>query len=315
MAISPARIAAFEILLRVETQEAFASELLHSERVTRLSSPDRNLATQIVMGTLRWQSRLDSELGKFTSGRNEIAKLDAEVRTALRIAVFQLRFLDRIPQSAAVNDSVALVKRARKTSAAGLVNAVLRKLEPGRFPEPQTLASAVEIAGTFAHPLWMVERWAAAFGIERTKAICEADQQQPQMSLRFPTEREQALELEAELLAAGVQLEPGRLVTSARRLVSGDVTATAAFRERRIAIQDEASQLVAAMVGRGERILDCCAAPGGKTSVMAANNPQASIVAAELHPARARVMREMITAKNVQVIAADVTSLEGGAGF
>src|SRR4051812_32943710 len=115
MAISPARTAAFTVLLRVETQDAYAAELLHSESVSRLDPRDRNLAMQIVMGTLRWQSRLDAELSQFTSGKNEISRLDAEVRTALRMAAFQLRHLDRVPVSAAVNDSVELVKRARKS--------------------------------------------------------------------------------------------------------------------------------------------------------------------------------------------------------
>jgi 16S rRNA (cytosine967-C5)-methyltransferase len=105
------------------------------------------------------------------------------------------------------------------------------------------------------------------------------------------------------------------LLSNARRVISGDVTSTAAFRERRIAIQDESSQLVAALVGKGERILDCCAAPGGKTSAIAERNPQAEIVAAELHPQRARLMRELVTAKNVEVKLADVTKFDTAASF
>src|ERR1044072_6566197 len=122
MPIAPARLSAFQVLLRVETQDAFASELLHSEQIAKLSPQDRNLTTQIVMGTLRWQARLDSQLRPFLTGRNYTGTLDAEVRSALRMAVFQLRFLDRVPASAVVNDAVALVKKAGKISAAALVN-------------------------------------------------------------------------------------------------------------------------------------------------------------------------------------------------
>src|SRR5881275_2786375 len=101
MPISPARLAAFQVLLRVETQSAYAAELLHSESISKLSPQDRNLATQIAMGVLRWQSLLDDELRHFLSGKNDVVKLDAEVRISLCMAVFQLRFLDRVPASAA----------------------------------------------------------------------------------------------------------------------------------------------------------------------------------------------------------------------
>ena len=315
MPISPARVAAFQVLLRVETQSAYAAELLHSENISRLSAQDRNLAMQVVMGVLRWQSRLDDELRQFVSGKNDVAKLDAEVRISLRMAVFQLRSLDRVPMSAVVNDSVDLVKRAGKTSAASLVNAVLRKVKPAHFEVPVEMSSAAAIADAFAHPLWMVERWVTKFGMEKTRAVCEANQQQPQTALRFPIEPAEIKQLDKELAGAGVMIIPGALLTSARRVVSGDVTAMAASRERRVAVQDEASQLVAALVGKGEHILDCCAAPGGKTQVIAERNPQAQIVAAELHPQRARMMREMVTAKNVEVVAQDVTTLKAGQMF
>ena len=311
MAISPARTAAFDALLRVQTEEAYASELLHADKISRSSERDRNLATQIVMGVLRWQSRLDDGLRPFAAGRNDIAKLDDEVLIALRMAAFQLMFLDRVPVNAAVNDSVELVKRARKSSAAPFVNAVLRKVSAAPKRVEANLDSVEAISQALAHPLWLVERWAKCFGLDATRRICEADQEVPTTSLRMPFDSAEAAAINAELRAAGVELEAGRLMANARRVIRGDVTAAAAFRERRVAIQDEASQLVAALVGQGERILDCCAAPGGKTSAIAAQNPQAEIVAAELHPHRARLLREMVSAKNVEVVAADVTGLQG----
>src|SRR6185369_5158220 len=113
----------FDILLRVETEDAYASELLHSSILDKLSPPDRGLATEIVMGTLRWQGQLDLQAGHYTDTR--VAKLDAEVRIALRMAMYQRNHLARVPEHAILNDSVELVKRARKRSAAGFVNAVL----------------------------------------------------------------------------------------------------------------------------------------------------------------------------------------------
>src|SRR5664279_5291573 len=130
MPVSPARAAAFDILLRVEQQDAYASELLHSDRLDRLSPADRGLCTEIVMGVLRWRSRLDSAIG--AQSARPLNRLDPQVVTALRIAAYQLLYLSRVPAHAVINDSVDLVKRARKVSAAPFVNAVLRKLSsPG----------------------------------------------------------------------------------------------------------------------------------------------------------------------------------------
>src|SRR3974390_1775492 len=183
MPVSAARAAAFDVLLRVETQDAYASDLLHSVRPHQLSPADRGLATELVMGTLRWQSRLDSSIAANSS--RAIAKLDTQVLIALRIAVYQLMFLDRVPARAAINESVELVKRARKTSAAPFVNAVLRKLA-NLQTEPETSpATPAELASQFAHPLWLVERWVSKFGFEHAAAICRYDQQIPSTSIRL----------------------------------------------------------------------------------------------------------------------------------
>jgi 16S rRNA (cytosine967-C5)-methyltransferase len=308
MAASPARIAAFNILLRVETQNSYAVEFLHSEAVSRLSPADRNLTMQLVMGVLRWQSRLDAEISEVATGKN--SKLDPEVRIALRLGVFQMRFLERIPESAAVNESVELVKRARKRSAVPFVNAVLRKIAKTPAPSaPQKFDSTKDLADWFSHPRGLVEGWIESFGLENAMRICEQNQATPQTSIRLNVSGAAAEALVAELAAEKVELAPGALLSSARRVISGDITRTPAFRERRIVIQDEASQLIAALVGRGGRILDCCAAPGGKTSAIALRNPTAEIIAAELHPQRALMMQKFISAPNVKVITADATSL------
>ncbi len=120
---------------------------------------------------------------------------------------------------------------------------------------------------------------------------------------------------EAELRLDGIDLAPGQLLASARRVRAGNVSGTRAFAEGRVAIQDEASQLVALLVGTGSRILDCCAAPGGKTRVLAERNPEASIVALELHAHRARLLRKLVPASNVEVINSDVLDFKTSTGF
>jgi 16S rRNA (cytosine967-C5)-methyltransferase len=224
----------------------------------------------------------------------------------LRMAAYQLLYLDRVPEHAVVHESVELVKRARKTSAVPFVNAVLRKLagKPNHTGATEEATSLEEVASSSAHPQWLVERWIRIFGLPIARQICNYDQQIPAASISL-TNAETASQLESQ----GVKLAPGNILTSARRVVAGDITGTQAFREGHIAIQDEASQLVALLVGRGSRILDCCAAPGGKTRLLAERNPDATIVAVELHPHRARLLRKLVPAKNVQVITADIRGI------
>jgi len=312
MPVSPARTAAFDILLRVERQDAYASELLHSSRLEPLGPADRALAMEIVMGVLRWRSRLDEDIVR--AAARPLHKLDLEVLTALRMAAYQLLYLQRVPAHAATNDSVELVKRARKRSAAPFVNAVLRRMAVGAIP-PKTADAGCgtrssELSHEFAHPKWLVERWAAEFGQQRAAAICRYDQQVPATAIRVDDAA-----VEAALRSEGIELAAGALVASARVVVAGDIAQTRAFHDGRVFIQDEASQLVALLVGTGSRLLDCCAAPGGKTAAIAARNPTAQIIAAEIHTHRARLLRERVRAANVEVINADALTLTASAKF
>ena len=300
-----AREAAFTILLRVERESSYAVELLHSSLVEGLSLVDRNLAQEIVMGVLRWQSLLDESFAGLL--QKPLSKLDLEVAIALRMASYQLAFLDRIPAHAIVNETVELVKKSGKRSASGLVNAVTRKLAAQR---DTLLTKGSGLAHDFAHPQWLVERWVAQFGREKTHAICAYDQQVPATALRIT-----APEQEDALRGEGVHLAPGALMKNARIVTSGDVTNTKLLAGGQIAIQDEGSQLVAALVGEGSRILDCCAAPGGKTAAIAMAQPHSRIFATDIHPHRARVLRKIASQPNVHVLAADARQLPFTADF
>jgi 16S rRNA (cytosine967-C5)-methyltransferase len=311
--VSPARAAAFDILMRVEQTDAFAADLLHSSRLDRLSPADRALCTEIAMGVLRWRSALDEALAQHSSQRLE--RLDLEVRTALRIAAYQLGYLERVPVQAAVNESVELVKRARKRSAAAYVNAVLRKMRTARQRTGAKGDSPDEIARLLAHPKWLVTRWAGEYGLEVARRICEWDQTRPATAVRLPSHAEPRQQVLRELQDGGIELSPGALLGSARIVCKGDVTKSAAFRERRIHVQDEVSQLVALLVGRGQRILDCCAAPGGKTAAIAEHNPGSAVLAVDVHEHRARLVRRLVPAANVSVIAADAVHLPVASNF
>jgi 16S rRNA (cytosine967-C5)-methyltransferase len=308
MPASPARTAAFDILLRVEREFSYASELLHSNAYATLSTPDHALATELVMGVLRWRSLLDDKISSASS--QPLKKLDPEVLIALRLALYQFRYLDRVPRRAALHEGVELVKRARKRSAAPFVNAVLRKLS--KDPLCSSVPSVVNdfspqaVAAAYAHPAWLVERWTQAYGIAAAEQICRHDQTIPPTTLRLRTPH-----AEEELAAEGVSLEPGKFLSSARRVNSGDVTKTQSFHRAHAVIQDEASQLIAALAGPGhEQVLDCCAAPGGKTLAIADLNPEATITAVEIHPHRARQMQKRFPADTkVQTLVADARAL------
>lgn len=302
MAVSAARAAAFDILLRVQRDAAFASELLYSKKIDELSTADRGLTHEIVLGVLRWQSALDAWISPHLS--QPLNRLDREVLIALRIGAYQLRLLDRVPANAAVNESVELVKRARKRSAVPFTNAVLRKLGKDEASQP--------FAARDAHPEWLVDRWIANYGAVAAEAICGYDQQIPETSIRLPFDAARQKAVETELQRAGIALEPGRLLRVARRVVKGDVHHTQVFARGEVWIQDEASQLVALLAGRGECILDCCAAPGGKTSFLAESNPASKITALELHEQRAQLLRQRVRATNVEVQTADITAFAPG---
>jgi 16S rRNA (cytosine967-C5)-methyltransferase len=320
-AVSPARAAAFDILLRVERESSYASELLHSHTYDRLTTVDHSLVTELVMGVLRWRALLDSDIAK--SSAQPLSKLDLEILTSLRLAVYQLRWLTRIPARAAIHESVELVKRARKRSAAPFVNAVLRKMTtsiPSASEPAQpaiSAASAETLAVSSAHPLWLVERWAQAYGLDSAFRICQHDQSVPITTIRL-----RRVEADEQIRAEGIELAPGALLASARRVLQGDITRSAAFRSGLCVIQDEASQLVAALVGHGVDVLDCCAAPGGKTEAIADRNPRADVTAVDLHPHRARLLRRLLSAheaaaetRKIRIVAADARSLPFAAKF
>ena len=318
-AISPARKAAFHILLAVERGQDHADDLLRADAVNKLAPADRHLATALVLGVLRWQIFLDQLTRPLLKRPN--ARLDPEVLIALRLGVFQLRFLDRIPDHAAIDESVELTKKSGHRFAAGMVNAVLRNAARGTTAWGSPLEEdSGRLAAVQAHPAWLVERWALVYGAEAMQAICRHDQSQPRMTARMERPA-----VQDELSEAGIELAPGELLTAARTVVSGDVTATAAFREGRARVQDEGSQLIgelAAFAGKDsnqgqQKILDACAAPGGKTLILAERNSHAKIVACESSPRRFADLRKRLAAHadRVECRLADAAELEEEAVF
>jgi 16S rRNA (cytosine967-C5)-methyltransferase len=282
--ISPARLAAFNILQQVETG-AFSSVLLAAEE-PRLQPADRALCHELVLGVLRWQLRLDKIVEHFSKRR--IESLDPAVRIALRLGLYQLRYLTRIPASAAVNESVSLVRVARLSSATTFVNALLRRAIREEYDPAKAVSDPLErIAVETSHPVWLIDRWTKSFGVDEAEALAQANNLVPPTAFRIVSSKANESKVLSKLSAAGARLESSDVVEGAWRVSA----ATALLRELSAAgeiyLQDEASQLVAQIVDAkpGERVLDLCAAPGGKTTLIA-DRSGAMIVAGDRSAAR-----------------------------
>ena len=262
--IAPARSAAFEILTLVGANKGHSDELLHSPRTAALTPEDRNLATALVMGVLRWQIALDARLSKLLARPEQ--RLAEQVALALRMGAFQLLHMDRIPAHAVLNESVEMCRAAGQPHAAGMVNAVLRKLAAAQRPGTRIFESPAAFAERLGHPQWLVERWVAAYGREAALAICEYDQHEPQAGSLFPSH-----------LAGQPEPPP-----------------TAAHPSHAAPQMDDGSRLVAELAAaalpftgdRTPRVWDCCAAPGGKSLMLALRLPGAEILATDVSAKR-----------------------------
>ncbi|MFZ1701990.1 MAG: 16S rRNA (cytosine(967)-C(5))-methyltransferase RsmB [Pyrinomonadaceae bacterium] len=283
MKISPARLAAFEILRRIETERAYSSVLLPVFEAD-LGESDRRLCHELVLGTLRRQIYLDRVVESFAKGK----KLDIEVRLALRLGLYQLYFLDKIPQYSAINESVNLVQAARKTSAKGFVNAILRKASLGA-PKLAYANEIDRISVETSHPQWLVDKWITDLEIAEAEAVGKANNHSPNTAFRLlaaasDEARKFAGTAKQSEFVKGAYVANGQGSELNRLAVGGEIY-----------IQDEGSQMVARAieVPPNGRFLDVCAAPGGKTGLISLLNPTARMIAAgDIHRSRIQILRD-----------------------
>lgn len=304
------RVAAAWVLDRALSTRAPVDTFL-SGLLERFEPRDRSLLVELVLGSLRWLRRLDAVI--VGASHRELDAIDAALRSPLRIAAYQILFLDRIPTHAAVNEAVGHARRLTHRGGASFVNAVLRRIArsprladwPVREQDP-VRRMAIELS----HPEFLVRRWLERFGEDRTLAVLQADNRPKPLHLLAFCDRGGRELLAENLIDEGLEVDPSLLSPLGLVVRSGDALGTEAFRRGDLYVQDEASQ-VAALIPpprAGERVLDAAAAPGGKTFALLARESTVRLVAADADPARVHRLTENLRrlGRPVPVTVADV---------
>ena len=319
--IAPARVAAYDILVAVSSGRAdLPSAIAHSRDVLR-DDRDRSLAAEIGTGVQRWRAALDHVIA--TLARRPTDRLDPEVLEILRLGTYQLLHLSRVPASAVVDDAVKLTGKVGKRSASGFVNAVLRNVSrtrhalplPPRPTDPSNRDDALDyLSITTSHPRWLAARWFDRMGLARAEAWTTFNNQPAPMMLRANPLRTTVLELRARLALEGVVAHLGRFAPDALAVEEGQPLRTAAAEEGEFVVQDEASQLVALLLGPAPvvPVLDTCAAPGGKATAIAATiRGRGWLVACDVRDRRIALLRQTLRAtgtSNAWVVQADMAA-------
>ncbi|HEX9023387.1 MAG TPA: 16S rRNA (cytosine(967)-C(5))-methyltransferase RsmB, partial [Geobacteraceae bacterium] len=288
---SDPRQAAFAILARIDKERSFADILLDRELSHGgLQGADRGLLTELVYGVSRRRGTLDHVINQFS--RQKVERLERSVATLLRLGLYQLLFLDRIPASAAVNETVKLAHQ-QAPRATGFINAVLRQVDRKRdsilYPD-KDVDQVGFLAARYSHPAWIVKGWIEQLGLKEAEELCRVMSEPPPLTARVNPLRITRDRLIARLDTEGVMAAPSLYSPLGIQFTTSAPIATIpSFREGLFTVQDEASQLVALLMAPipGERLLDLCAAPGGKATCLAEQmENRGNILACDLHSRR-----------------------------
>ncbi len=301
-----AREVALDVLIRVDEAGSYSNlELNHALRAAALGPADAGLATELVYGTIQRRHTLDVVIGRFVKAGGK--KLQSWVLNLLRMSLYQIRFLDRIPDRAAVHEAVEIAKRRGHQGIASLVNGVLRNVlrQPEVWETPPAGGLAARIAFAESHPEWLVRRWLSQYGERVTRAICESNNRPPHPSIRVNRLKISRDELLAHLSESFPQSEASPVSPYGIRLSGGHPAGTDWFAQGFCTVQDESSMLVAPSlaVRPGMRVLDACAAPGGKTTHLAElMDNTGEIVACDVHPHKRNLIEETARRLGVTII-------------
>ncbi|MFS3928975.1 MULTISPECIES: 16S rRNA (cytosine(967)-C(5))-methyltransferase RsmB [Bacillaceae] len=285
---------ALDILLSIEKNQAFSNLLLNkSIQKYGIQGKDAGLLTEIVYGTIQRRDTLDYGLAPFLA---KAKKLQPWVRVLLRLSLYQMLYLDRVPDRAVIHEAVEIAKQRGHKGIASMVNGVLRNVQRNGVPSVEEIKDPIErLAIETSHPLWLVKRWVEQYGLDKTREICLANLMSPKQTLRVNTARFTISEVIAQLEQEGISVESGGLVKEALEVQRGNAAYTDAFRNGMFTVQDESSMLVAHALGaeQGETILDSCAAPGGKSTHIGEKlNNTGQVISLDIHDHKVKLISE-----------------------
>lgn len=263
------RKVALEILLRIEKSGSYShlmiNQVIDKGKVAKI---DEQLLTEIVYGTLERKLTLDYYIAPFLQKQKKLADW---VRVLLRMSVFQMEYLDKVPTYAIINEAVEIAKQKGHKGIANLVNGVLRNVQRQGLPSLDLIENEIErLAVATSHPLWLVERWIDEYGFERTKEMCEINNTNKPIQVRVnlcKTDREKMLK---GLADEGIEAKPSSTVKEGIRIQKGNILKTSFLQDGYVTIQDESSMLAAKSldVSPNMTVLDTCSAPGGKVTYL-----------------------------------------------
>ncbi|MCU7493957.1 MAG: 16S rRNA (cytosine(967)-C(5))-methyltransferase RsmB [Ignavibacteria bacterium] len=310
---------AVKVLNRIERTDAYLEKLLEYElKNSELNSQDKALLYEIVHGVCRWSGKIDWILNGFFKG--QFSKSVPNVKNTLRVAVYQIMFLNKIPAYAAVNEAVELIKRLQGQKYAGLINAVLRNIirckDSIRYPDARE-DTALYLSIYYSHPMWMVKRWLARFGLQATEALLIANNERPGLSLRVNTAKTTPEEFKTLLDGVSLKYSPGQYLLEFIKLNSvTNIMDWEYFAKGYFNIQDESTGFSCRLldVKPSMRVLDLCAAPGGKTTYISnLMQNEGEIVAIDKYESRLKALRknlERLGITNVKTVEADALKYE-----
>ncbi|MEC2160248.1 16S rRNA (cytosine(967)-C(5))-methyltransferase RsmB [Virgibacillus halodenitrificans] len=286
------RNAVLEILLRIEKDQSFSHLLINQElKSKKLNPKDEGLLTEIVYGTLQRQITLDYFLSKFVDSKR---KLDFWVKALLRMSLYQMVFLDRIPDHAIIHEAVEIAKRRGHRGISSFVNGVLRNIQRQGVPDTEEIQDpALRISVETSHPEWLVKRWIGTYGYETTKAMCETNVTRKLTAVRIQPLRINRDEAIRILTDQGFEVQASTLSKQGIVIIKGNILQTDLFKQGYVTIQDQSSMLAAEMLNviPGMTVLDACSAPGGKVTHIAEKmENKGTIYAHDLHKKKTKLI-------------------------
>lgn len=288
------REGALRILEQIEKNQSYSNLLLNNEiKKNQINSKDIGLLTELVYGTLQRRMTLDFYLQPFLK---KARKLESWVRQLLRLTVYQMVYLDKIPDRAAIYEAVEMAKRRGHKGISSMVNGVLRSIQREGVPSLEDISDPVErLSISTSHPSWLVQRWVNQLGYERAKEMCEMNLTAPLQTARINTTKTNRKACMEMLQEEGYQVEASSVIPEAIRCLKGNLANSQAFKDGLLTIQDESSMIVAYALGvqQDEEILDACAAPGGKTTHIAEKlNQTGKVFSLDLHDHKVKLIAQ-----------------------